>query len=750
MVASGTAMIRWACMSFGAVCALLFATAHAAEDDATSRYAPTPPVLYPGGVTSLRDVTYAELSGFRPLTLDLYLPPAGGAPKPAVVFVHGGAWRHRTARDGGTFRDFPSVLASVAARGYVVASVNYRLLGEASFPGPVQDVASSIRWLRAHAQEYGIDTTRFVLWGSSAGGQIAALIGTACDAQILEPAVSQGEQRAATKAGSACVQGVIDWYGIVDLASSAADFGKTGPASQRRESAYLGCELSKCAPEFVRSSSALSYIDARDPPFLIQHGVADTSVSTKQSQKLHEALRAAGVESELILYPGVDHGFAKVPDGGPDEAVNRKALEDVFGFLARRFPALPKPDGEHAVGMRRFELEDTERRGVVSEDANEPRVIPGYVWYPADKSVQGTRPYLTTAEVADQGQAMARNFEYGPKDLDHLGQIVAHSVEGLPPVQGQRFPILIFSHGYECYPAQNTAWIEQLVSHGYIVLSIGHPHDMADFRLADGTLLKTSHPVGRDSVFAGLQETLKGGPDHETRTAALGKYAEASRSDGLGASFDAWRDDTLFIARAIRERSVPAGLKSVLDAGDVQRLGLIGMSFGGATAASTCKLIPECRAAINLDGGNFDPTLFDASVQRPLLLLMSDWVGLPRPGRQSDPDFHPNDYAYEPWAQAGLNPDVVRLRVEGIRHMGFTDLILLLDGPEHAARFGTIAPSIASTAIADASLAFLDRYFKQGRREALDDVIRRTPVLHRHSPVSVREWAQARESVRGS
>src|SRR5258705_2953048 len=121
------------------------------KDDVGSHYAPTPAVVYPGGVHSFRDVTFAELSGFRPLTLDLYLPPAGQTPKPAVVFIHGGAFRHRTARDGGTFRDFPAVLAAVAARGYVVASVNYRFVGEARFPGPVHDVEMAIRLLRVHA-----------------------------------------------------------------------------------------------------------------------------------------------------------------------------------------------------------------------------------------------------------------------------------------------------------------------------------------------------------------------------------------------------------------------------------------------------------------------------------------------------------------------------------------------------------------------------------------------------------------------
>jgi acetyl esterase/lipase len=334
MIVSKGAVVGWFVMLTA-----LVSTAWAAQDDATSRYAPTPPVIYPDGVKSLRDVTYAEISGFRPLTLDLYLPPQSASAKPVVVFVHGGAFRHRTSRDGGTFRDFPSVLAGVAARGYVVASVNYRFIGEVRFPGPVQDVAMSIRWLRANAAMYGIDPARVIVWGSSAGGQIATLLGTACDAPVSLPSPSEGAPDPGVKPGAACVQGVIDWYGIVDLASSAADFGKSGPAAQARESAYLGCEVTKCPVELVRSSSALSYIDGRDPPFLIQHGTADTSVSPKQSQKLHEALLAAGVSSQLVLYPGVEHGFAAVPGGGPDDAVNRQALDDVYKFLARHFPS---------------------------------------------------------------------------------------------------------------------------------------------------------------------------------------------------------------------------------------------------------------------------------------------------------------------------------------------------------------------------------------------------------------------------
>ena len=135
---------------------------------------------------------------------------------------------------------------------------------------------------------------------------------------------------------SGCVQGVIDWYGLVDLESHAVDLGKDSASGANGYlETYLGCELSKCPRGLARSASPLAYIDAKDPPFLIQHGLADESVSPKQSQRLHDTLRAAGVPSEIVMYPAVSHGFAKVPGGGPDDAINQQALAKVFEFLAR-------------------------------------------------------------------------------------------------------------------------------------------------------------------------------------------------------------------------------------------------------------------------------------------------------------------------------------------------------------------------------------------------------------------------------
>jgi acetyl esterase/lipase len=207
----------------------------------------------------------------------------------------------------------------------VVASVNYRLAGEARYPGAVQDVELSIQWLRKHAAEYHIDPKRVVLWGSSAGGHIASILGTGCG-DIAQP--SQKE----------CVQGVIDWYSIIDLAANATQLGKASSldASQtsKMESAYLGCDVRQCPQDLLRTANAMNFVDAKDPPFLIQHGAADVTVSPQQAQKLYDSLQVAGVQAEIVLYPGVSHGFARVPGGGPDDAINQQALQKVFEFLS--------------------------------------------------------------------------------------------------------------------------------------------------------------------------------------------------------------------------------------------------------------------------------------------------------------------------------------------------------------------------------------------------------------------------------
>ena len=305
------------------------------EAEAIKTY-PLQTLAFPGGV-SMAQMVYSELKGFRPLTLDLYQPAGKGFPRPGLVFVHGGGWNSGDSRHAGTFGDFPGLLASLAARGFVVASVNYRLSSEAHFPAALQDVKTAIRWLRAHAGDYNVDETRIAIWGVSEGGHLAALAGVSCGVSSLEPATDPRD-----KPPSDCVQAVIDWYGISDFETMAADLGKPAP-DKSNEGDFLGCEPALCPVAMARNASPLTYITAMSPPFLIAHGECDASVSPKQSQKLYDALRAKNVPAELVIYPGVSHDFAAAsssPDA-PDAATNKLALEKLEAFLDATFPRKP-------------------------------------------------------------------------------------------------------------------------------------------------------------------------------------------------------------------------------------------------------------------------------------------------------------------------------------------------------------------------------------------------------------------------
>jgi acetyl esterase/lipase len=311
-------------------------SAPAAPDPATA-----PHRDFPGGVIALTDVTFATNRGFRPLKLDLYLNPARTPPKPLVIWVHGGGWSAGDQRGGGiaapAYQNWPRVLAALTARGYVAAAITYRLSGEAKFPAAIYDVKAAVRWLRANAATYGIDPNRVVIWGGSAGGQLAALLGTSCQVAELEGKPVRGAEV------SSCVQGVVDFYGPTDLAQmdiqappgpNAA--GHNAPTSA--ESVYLGCALPACPPNQLRLANPIAFVDPSDPPFLIMHGDADTAVPPKQSQILYDALKAKGVKAELVFVPGVNHIFA-----GATDAQGKMILDKVFAFLDQTTGTKPTP-----------------------------------------------------------------------------------------------------------------------------------------------------------------------------------------------------------------------------------------------------------------------------------------------------------------------------------------------------------------------------------------------------------------------
>ena len=296
------------------------ATAPMLED----RY-PRQVVSFDQSVESFPDLVYSTLPGYRPLHLDLYRQGKSARPSPLVIYIHGGGWQAGHTRHSGAFAQWPNVLAMLAARGYVVASLEYRLSGEARFPAALHDVKTAIRWLRANATKFGIDPARVIVWGGSAGGHLAALAATTCKvAELHPPAETSANSPASTLAAqSDCVQGLVAWYGIFDFSA----LGGADTAAAR----FLGCDPSQCADVAARASP-VTYVDAGDPPALLVHGERDKVVAAGQSREFHAALQARQVRTELLVIPDVDHSFIGSSAQTTRDA-SLQALSRTFAFI---------------------------------------------------------------------------------------------------------------------------------------------------------------------------------------------------------------------------------------------------------------------------------------------------------------------------------------------------------------------------------------------------------------------------------
>jgi acetyl esterase/lipase len=271
---------------------LLVAGAWLCTADPVHSQKAAPPL--PEGVELQRDVVYGQ-GGGRDLKLHILRPKdPPREPMPVLVFIHGGGWRGGH-RDVGIPR-----LAPFATRGYFCATIEYRLSGEAVWPAQIEDCKCAIRSLRAHAKEWNLDPDRIGVWGSSAGGHLVALLGTAGDAKELEGKGGHAEF-------SSRVQAVCDWFGPTDFPKLFAD-EPDGKAAGAVTGLIGGPPMDNAAK--LKQASPITYVSKDAPPFLIMHGDKDPIVPLSQSEVLHEALKKAGADSTLVVLPGAGHGFA--------------------------------------------------------------------------------------------------------------------------------------------------------------------------------------------------------------------------------------------------------------------------------------------------------------------------------------------------------------------------------------------------------------------------------------------------------
>jgi acetyl esterase/lipase len=287
---------------------------------------------FPDQVIGLADVTYSTLPGFRPLVVDIYRPMRHDNAKPLVLYIHGGGWMNGHTRHLGALTDFPAVLARLASEGFVVASPEYRLSGEAPFPAALQDARAALRFLKANAAKYGIDPTRTGVFGGSAGGHLAALTALTCGDTSLDPEPAP--------AGSECVQAVVTWYGAFDFAPIVAAAAKDRSADDPVLK-FLGCAAGHCTAAAIERASPINRVTAKAPPFLLIHGEADAVVPVQQSHAFEAQLAAAGVPVEAIYIGGAGHSWIGATPADTRSATLR-ATNATFDFFRSELGGLTR------------------------------------------------------------------------------------------------------------------------------------------------------------------------------------------------------------------------------------------------------------------------------------------------------------------------------------------------------------------------------------------------------------------------
>ena len=242
------------------------------------------------------DILYKQIDSIE-LYLDLYMPENINQP-PLIMWIHGGAWMFGD-------RKSPGMIWQVG-RGYALASIEYRLTGQGIFPAHIIDCKDALVYLKKNAYKYGYSANKVIVAGDSAGGHLAALIGT-----------SNGHADWEHNGADCSVQAVVDYYGPTSLGKEwpgllEGDKGLSDPNSV--QSQMLGSYVfSKQGRARAAIANPITYIDGSEPPFLILHGDADEVVPYKQSIYLRDALEAAGVPVSMHRVHGGGHGFTR-PD----------------------------------------------------------------------------------------------------------------------------------------------------------------------------------------------------------------------------------------------------------------------------------------------------------------------------------------------------------------------------------------------------------------------------------------------------
>jgi len=272
--------VRYALVSF-----LLFIGVARAQLSPSALWATTAPSRF----QAQSNITYLTVDGHES-QLDIFRRRGPGGPDPTLIYIHGGGWSSGHKEDGMMY-----TLAWLEM-GWNVVNVEYRLGGVAAAPGAVEDCLCALRWIGAHAAQYGIDATKLVVMGDSSGGHLALMTGMTPPGSGLDKPCNPAGDAAAPK-----VAGIVNWYGITDVTDLLQ-----GP--NRRDYAVNWVAKAENREELAKRVSPVTWARAELPPIITIHGDSDPTVPFSQATKLRDALNAVHARNELITIPGGKHG----------------------------------------------------------------------------------------------------------------------------------------------------------------------------------------------------------------------------------------------------------------------------------------------------------------------------------------------------------------------------------------------------------------------------------------------------------
>lgn len=282
-------------------------------------------MLSGNGIKSVENIQYVPGSTDPLQQMDLFVPRSGKKPFPVVVYIHGGAWHQGTRHT--------RLVKPLISRGFAVAAISYRLTPTSLWPAQLQDCKSAVRWLRAHANEYSLDSKRIGVWGESAGGHLAAMLGVTGE---------QADTVGGNTKESSAVQAVVDWFGPTDVVHLAEeqehlppDIRVPGKNIRQYVDLLLGGPVNQHLAA-AKDASPISHVSGKLPPFLIVHGDHDPTVPLQQSKEFFQALKNNHVDASLRIVPNGGHGSLGL---GPD--ANREA----YAFLQRHLMAKSTKSG---------------------------------------------------------------------------------------------------------------------------------------------------------------------------------------------------------------------------------------------------------------------------------------------------------------------------------------------------------------------------------------------------------------------